>query len=133
VVLVARKSYRDEERWVYLDTGIFGGLAETLGESIKYRLAVYREGTTTGYGDGPKGPVVVAGPTCDSLDVLYQHHRYWLPLEMAAGDQVVFLSAGAYTKAYCTDGFNGFEPLPAHCLAADWDQAPPPDPAAETP
>ena len=47
---------------------------------------------------------------------MYQRHRYQLPLDLAAGDKVVFLSAGAYTKAYCTDGFNGFEPMPAHCL-----------------
>jgi len=118
VVLVARKSYRDEERWVYLDTGVFGGLAETLGELIKYRLVVNRHGGDRGAGDGDgaTGPVVVAGPTCDSVDVMYQHHRYQLPLDLTAGDQVVFLSGGAYTKAYCTDGFNGFEPIPAHCL-----------------
>jgi ornithine decarboxylase len=109
VVLVARKRYGDRERWVYLDTGVFGGLAETLGESIKYRL-------TTSRGGGPAGPVVLAGPTCDSLDVMYQHHRYELPLDLEAGDHVLFLSAGAYTKAYCTDGFNGFVPMPAHFL-----------------
>jgi ornithine decarboxylase len=118
VVLVAQKSYRDEERWVYLDTGVFGGLAETLSELIKYRLVVIRNGVDLGrtLGADATGPVVVAGPTCDSVDVMYQHHRYHLPRDLTAGDQVVFLSGGAYTKAYCTDGFNGFEPIPAHCL-----------------
>jgi ornithine decarboxylase len=116
VVLVSRKAYRDEQRWVYLDTGIFGGLAETLGESIKYRLSVAGAGGG-GEGDGPTGPVMLAGPTCDSVDVMYQIHRYCLPLDLTAGDKVLFLSAGAYTKAYCTDGFNGFEPMAAHCLA----------------
>jgi ornithine decarboxylase len=109
VVLVARKSYTDEERWVYLDTGVFGGLAETLGEAIKYRLVTSRDG-------GQTGPVVLAGPTCDSVDVLYEHYRYELPLDLTAGDRLAFLSAGAYTKAYATDGFNGFRPLPAYCL-----------------
>ena len=109
VVLVARKSYSDPERWVYLDAGVFGGLAETLGEAIRYRLATARDGT-------PTGPVVLAGPTCDSLDVLYERHRYQLPLDLAAGDQLDILSAGAYTSAYCTDGFNGFFPMPVHCL-----------------
>ncbi|HVE63654.1 MAG TPA: type III PLP-dependent enzyme [Mycobacteriales bacterium] len=109
VVLVSRKSYGDAERWVYLDTGVFGGLAETLGESIKYRMITSRDG-------GPTGPVILAGPTCDSLDVMYEKHRYELPLDLQAGDFVTILSAGAYTKAYCTDGFNGFEPMPAFCL-----------------
>jgi ornithine decarboxylase len=118
VVLVACKSYGDAERWVYLDTGVFGGLAETLGESIKYRLTTtWRAGRSGGGGHGgADGPVVLAGPTCDSLDVMYQHHRYRLPLDLDAGDRVLFQSAGAYTKAYCTDGFNGFVPMPAYCL-----------------
>lgn len=109
VVLVSRKSYGDAERWVYLDTGVFGGLAETLGESIKYRIVTSRDG-------GPTGPVILAGPTCDSMDVMYETHRYQLPLDLASGDRVTILSAGAYTKAYCTDGFNGFDPMPAYCL-----------------
>ncbi|MDP9427657.1 MAG: type III PLP-dependent enzyme [Actinomycetota bacterium] len=109
VVLVASKSYADPERWVYLDTGVFGGLAETLGEAIKYRLVTSRDG-------GPTGPVVLAGPTCDSVDVLYEQHRYQLPLALTAGDRLLLLSAGAYTSAYCTDGFNGFSPMPVHCL-----------------
>ena len=109
VVLVSRKSYGDAERWVYLDTGVFGGLAETLGESIKYRIITSRDG-------GPTGPVILAGPTCDSVDVMYQDYRYDLPLDLRPGDRVTILSAGAYTKAYCTDGFNGFDPMPAYCL-----------------
>ncbi len=109
VVLVSRKHADDPERWVYLDTGVFGGLAETIGEAIKYRMLTSRDGSAV-------GPVVLAGPTCDSLDVMYQHHRYELPLDLVAGDRVTMLSAGAYTKAYCTDGFNGFSPMPAHCL-----------------
>lgn len=111
VVLVSRKSYDDDERWVYLDAGVFGGLAETLGEAIKYRIVTSRDDE-----QGPVGPVVMAGPTCDSLDVLYERYRYELPLDLAGGDRLTFLSAGAYTKAYCTDGFNGFLPLPAYCL-----------------
>ena len=109
VVLVASKSYGAPERWVYLDTGVFGGLAETLGEAIKYRLVTSRDG-------GPTGPVVLAGPTCDSVDVMYERHRYQLPLALTAGDRLLLLSAGAYTSTYCTDGFNGFSPMPVHCL-----------------
>jgi len=105
------RSYGDDHRWVYLDAGVFGGLAETLGEAITYPLVTSRDAD-----DAAVGPVVVAGPTCDSVDVLYQRHRYELPLDLTAGDTVSFLSAGAYTNAYCTDGFNGFGPLDVYCI-----------------
>jgi ornithine decarboxylase len=108
VVLVSRKARYEERRWVFLDAGVFGGLAETLGESIKYRIRTTVDG-------GPSGPVIIAGPTCDSMDVLYQDHEYHLPEALQPGDRVLFLSAGAYTRSYCSVGFNGFEPLPVFC------------------
>jgi len=90
-------------RWVFLDAGVFTGLVETLGEAIRYRLA-----TTA---DGPTGPCVLAGPTCDSADVLYQDRMVELPIDLAEGDKVRLLSAGAYTSCYSSVGFNGFAPL----------------------
>ena len=109
VVLVSRKAYGDEHRWVYLDVGRFGGLAETEGEAIRYPMVTSRDG-------GPVGPVILAGPTCDSVDVLYEHTRYELPLTLAAGDTVDILAAGAYTASYASAGFNGFAPLHVHEL-----------------
>jgi ornithine decarboxylase len=103
VVLVSRRSL-DPRRWVYLDCGRFGGLAETLDEAIRYSMR-------TAHDDGPFGPVAVAGPTCDSADVLYEKTDYELPLALAAGDHVDLLSAGAYTTTYASVGFNGFGPL----------------------
>ena len=35
-----------------------------------------------------------------------------LPLTLAEGDRVVLESAGAYTTAFSTVGFNGFPALP---------------------
>lgn len=109
VVLVSRKRHDDEKRWVYLDVGIFGGLAEATGEAIRYRLVTSRDG-------GPVGPVVLAGPTCDSADILYERADYLLPLQLAASDTVDILSAGAYTATYATVGFNGFGPLRSYCI-----------------
>ncbi|MEU5696083.1 type III PLP-dependent enzyme [Actinosynnema sp. NPDC020468] len=109
VVLVARKSYSDERRWVFLDIGRYGGLAETEGEAIAYPLRTTRDG-------GPVGPVVLAGPTCDADDVLYQNTCYHLPLDLRAGDHVDLLGAGAYTSSYSSVAFNGFPPLATHCV-----------------
>jgi ornithine decarboxylase len=110
VVGVTRRAGVDAARWVYLDAGIFGGLAECLGEAIQYRISTSRDG-------GATGPVVLAGPTCDSVDVLYERTRYALPLDLAEGDLVRFHSAGAYTVPYASIGFNGFAPPHVVCGA----------------
>jgi ornithine decarboxylase len=108
VVLVSQKSRFDETRWVYLDVGKFGGLAETFDESIKYRLRTTRTGRP--------GPVVLAGPTCDSADILYEKSGYDLPLDLECGDRVEILNTGAYTSSYASVNFNGFPPLRTLCL-----------------
>jgi len=105
VVLVAE---RDGVRWVYLDIGLFGGLAEAYGESIRYRLEAIRDGSPLA---GEVGETVLAGPTCDSIDVLFRKNRYRLPLDLRPGDRLRFQSAGAYTTTYSSVGFNGFAPL----------------------
>jgi ornithine decarboxylase len=105
VVLISRKSADPAaRRWVYLDIGKFGGLAEVMGEAIQYRLRTPHDGT-------PTAAVVLAGPTCDEVDVLYDKAGYELPLALAIGDRIEFMSAGAYTSAYSSVGFNGFPPL----------------------
>ncbi|MFD7657604.1 type III PLP-dependent enzyme [Actinosynnema sp. NPDC059797] len=114
VVLVSRKSYGDERRWVYLDVGRYGGLAETEGEAIAYPLVCGRDGAPLPA--EPSGPVVLAGPTCDADDVLYQHTCYELPLDLRAGDHVDLLGAGAYTASYSSVAFNGFAPLATYCV-----------------
>jgi ornithine decarboxylase len=108
VVLVSRKAYGEDLRWVYLDVGRFGGLAETEDEAIQYRLVTARDGA-------PAGPVILAGPTCDSVDILYQRAPYDLPLDLRDGDVVRILGAGAYTATYASVGFNGLPPLRTVC------------------
>ncbi|MPY93376.1 MAG: type III PLP-dependent enzyme [Acidimicrobiia bacterium] len=109
VVLVARKAYTDDTRWVFLDVGRFGGLAETEDEAITYPF-------TTPHDGGPTGPVVIAGPTCDSIDIMYEHTQYHLPLALTEGDVVHIHAAGAYTSSYASVGFNGFPPLRVVCI-----------------
>ncbi len=103
VVLVSKRDPNDPVRWVYLDIGRFGGLAETEGEAIKYRIATPHDGTAM-------GPVAIAGPTCDGADILYEKSNYRLPLALRSGDRVELLSTGAYVTAYASQKFNGFAP-----------------------
>jgi ornithine decarboxylase len=104
VVLVSRKSENEEVRWVYLDIGRFGGLAETMDESIRYPIRTPRDGD-------PVGPCVLAGPTCDSADVMYERSPYALPVSLEIGDKVLIEGTGAYTATYSSIAFNGFAPL----------------------
>jgi ornithine decarboxylase len=112
VVLVSRKADRDERRWVYLDIGRYQGMAETENEMIAYRLSTAHDG-------GEDGPVVIAGPSCDGDDVLYQHTPYRLPLALQAGDHVDILSTGAYTQSYSSVSFNGFPPLRTYFVGGE--------------
>ncbi len=104
VVLVSKKSADDDVRWVYLDIGKFGGLAETMDESIRYPIRTARDG-------GELGACVLAGPTCDSADVMYEKTPYLLPVSLEIGDKVLIEGTGAYTATYSSVAFNGFPPL----------------------
>ena len=104
VVLISKKDPSEDTRWVYLDIGKFGGLAETMDEAIRYPIRSLRDGSEA-------GPCVLAGPTCDSADVLYEKTPYMLPLSLEIGDELLIEGTGAYTTTYASVGFNGFAPL----------------------
>ncbi|MDI4658300.1 type III PLP-dependent enzyme [Xanthobacter autotrophicus] len=109
VVLISKKSEADAMRWVYLDIGKFGGLAETMDEAIRYPLRTPRDGDDT-------APCVLAGPTCDSADVLYEKTPVELPLSLSIGDKVIIEACGAYTTTYSAVAFNGFPPLKSYVI-----------------
>jgi ornithine decarboxylase len=104
VVLIAKRNVEDDVRWVYLDIGKFHGLAETIDESIRYPIRTKRD-------RDEMAPCIVAGPTCDSVDVLYEKNPYPLPVSLAIGDKVLIEACGAYTTTYSSVGFNGYPPL----------------------
>ena len=107
---ISKKSQdEDEVRWVYLDIGKFGGLAETMDESIRYPIRSERD-------DDRKVPCVLAGPTCDSADVLYEKEPYPLPISLEIGDKVLIEGTGAYTTTYSAVAFNGFPPLKSYVI-----------------
>jgi len=104
VVLISKKSQAEDVRWVYLDIGKFGGLAETMDESIRYPIRTPHDGDKS-------APCVLAGPTCDSADVMYEKEPYSLPVSLSIGDKVLIEGTGAYTATYSAIAFNGFPPL----------------------
>jgi ornithine decarboxylase len=91
---------KGDERWMYLDAGIFGGLMECT-QGIQYQIEVNNK-------SGNEVPWYVAGPSCDSVDVLSREQM--LPATTIEGDLLYFPNAGAYTTVYANE-FNGF-PLP---------------------
>jgi ornithine decarboxylase len=109
VVLISKKAANDNVRWVYLDIGKFGGLAETMDEAIRYPIVTPRDGSEV-------APCVLAGPTCDSADVMYEKTPYPLPLSLTIGDEVLIEGTGAYTTTYASVAFNGFEPLRSYVI-----------------
>jgi ornithine decarboxylase len=90
---------RSGKRWMHWDAGLFGGVIETT-EGLKYKIRTDRSGPDVAWN--------VAGPTCDSVDVVMRDEP--LPSDLQEGDFVYIRNAGAYTTAYAS-GFNGF-PLP---------------------
>lgn len=71
IVLIANKSEKDAKHWVYTDVGVFNGLIETLGETTKYPIH-----TPKMQARAEKSEVVLAGPTCDSTDIMYEKIPY---------------------------------------------------------
>ena len=90
---------RGGKRWMHWDAGLFGGVIETT-EGLKYKIRTDAP--------GPDVPWHVAGPTCDSVDVVLRDEP--LPSDLQEGDFIYIRNAGAYTTAYASK-FNGF-PLP---------------------
>ncbi len=109
VVLVSQKSTMGVDKWLYLDTGKFNGLIETWDESIKYPLYCEARGEAC-------EDFIIAGPTCDSQDVMYELFRNPLPAYIKPGSRIYWLTTGAYTSSYCSVEFNGFPPLPVYII-----------------
>ncbi|MBR6215683.1 MAG: type III PLP-dependent enzyme [Spirochaetaceae bacterium] len=112
VVLISRKNNTALERWVYIDAGKFNGLIETIEESIKYPVITEKDG-------GKEGLTIIAGPTCDSMDIMYETEKYRLPVDLKQGDKIYWLSTGAYTSTYASVAFNGFPPLKTYYMGEE--------------
>jgi ornithine decarboxylase len=95
---VMGRAFRDGRWWYYLDDGLYGSFSGQLYDHARYPVEPLLPG------DGPREPSVLAGPTCDSVDVIAEDAL--LPA-LRAGDILVGRQMGAYTWASATD-FNFF-------------------------
>ncbi|MDD2716545.1 MAG: type III PLP-dependent enzyme [Candidatus Wallbacteria bacterium] len=91
----------ERENWLFIDAGCFHGLMESI-EDFRYEIRTDIEQN----GDSP-GEYHLAGPTCDSVDVIYDN--ILLPRSLTLDDKLYFINTGAYTVEYNTN-FNGIEP-----------------------
>src|SRR6202000_3512481 len=102
--LTPKRSPGGGVRWVFPAIGNSPALPETIGESIRYPIRTTHDRDET-------VPCVIAGPTCDSVDVLYEKTPYPLPVTLAIGDKVLIEAGGAYTAHYSSVGLHGYPPL----------------------
>jgi ornithine decarboxylase len=94
---VMGRAERDGRWWYYLDDGLYGSYSGQVFDHATYPI----EPLTA---SGPTAPSVLAGPTCDSIDVIRENID--LP-RLAEGDVIVGRVMGAYTWATATE-FNFF-------------------------
>lgn len=105
VTKVISESERDGRNWLYFDDGVYRSFLEVLLYRQKFPLRAET--------DGPPTPYVLAGPTCDSIDVFSRDEAGEICTielnEMHLDDLLTAGSMGAYTFSESTR-FNGFEP-----------------------
>ncbi|MDO6581481.1 type III PLP-dependent enzyme [Photobacterium sp. 2_MG-2023] len=98
VASVMGQAERDGQMWYYLDDGIYGSFSGLMFDDAQYPLVTLKQ-------DGEYAPSVLAGPTCDSIDVIAEN--IMLP-KLDNGDVIIGRMMGAYTSATATD-FNFFK------------------------
>ncbi len=91
---------RDGKQWYFLDDGLYGTFSGVIFDHWDFELETFK--------DGDQIPAIFAGPSCDSLDVMF-YDKLTTPLKL--GDLILVPNCGAYTSASATV-FNGFAKTP---------------------
>jgi ornithine decarboxylase len=97
VASVMGRALRDGRWWYYLDDGLYGSYSGQMYDHAVYPVEALLQDTAT-------YPSVLAGPTCDSIDVIGENLE--LP-KLGVGDLIVGRMMGAYTWASASE-FNFF-------------------------
>jgi len=90
---VVGRAFRDGVWWFYLDDGLYGSYNGHIFDHADYDIRPLRD-------DGSRVKAVLAGPTCDSIDVVKEGIE--LPM-LEIGDVIVGSTMGAYTSSSATD------------------------------
>ena len=97
ITRVIGENERNGQHWYFLDDGIYGTFSGVIFDQWDFKLISFKE--------GKKIPATFAGPSCDSLDIMFRG-KMTEPLEV--GDLLLVPVCGAYTSASATT-FNGFK------------------------
>ncbi len=95
---VMGKAKRGDTTWYYLDDGVYGSYSGQLFDHASYPLTLFSD-------MDKNETAVLAGPTCDSIDVIAENIS--IP-PLSIGDLLVGHQMGAYTSATSTE-FNLFD------------------------
>jgi ornithine decarboxylase len=98
ITRVIGKTERGGKQWYFLDEGVYGTFSGVIFDHWDYELETYKPA------DAKRISATFAGPSCDSLDVMYSDKE---TSELEVGDLVLVPRCGAYTSASATT-FNGF-------------------------
>lgn len=101
----------NQPKWLYTDASLFNGLIQTVGQAIKYPIVCFMKEK-----EKQLSQYILAGPTCDSMDILYEKNKIQLPTNLESNDKLIWITTGAYTSSYAAVGFNGFPPIKSYFI-----------------
>ncbi len=99
VTQVVGRAFRNNKNYYYLNDGVYADFSGIVFDHCKYELKTLRR--------GQKFLSTVAGPTCDSFDIISLSEE--LP-ELDVGSVLYVKNIGAYSSASAVPNFNGFPP-----------------------
>jgi ornithine decarboxylase len=99
VTQVVGRTFRNNKNYYYLNDGVYADFSGIIFDHCRYEFKTLRR--------GQKFLSTLAGPTCDSLDIIALNAD--LP-ELEVGNIVYVKNIGAYSCASAVPNFNGFKP-----------------------
>jgi ornithine decarboxylase len=103
ITKILGKNERNNEDWYFIDEGLFSTFSGKVFDQMEFQMLHERNETAE------LETCVVAGPTCDSSDII-SNHEHLLPCDMESGDLLLVPTMGAYTRVTAAAQFNGLEP-----------------------